>query len=370
MGNQSIMSLPRSKRDNAAGIFYFPAVAFNLIPFWRKNASLYIRTTGNPRRVRFRSRQPKSGIEAGVFSFQPERTLTVISIYLSGSLFKKEGDWRLGIISPFNTPPLSKHPEMDWLILWGKLEESILGYLDYVGPFPGTENLTPRTRYAIKGADLVFVWADQLTEYEVGRVSAEIGSASALRILVGIGSTSTDNPSYKAIWGAEDLGAAGPTPFIADTPVKAFRDFIKAYLSFASIAKLVELYLNRPLSRPLLKDEYQRCGYVYVIKADTGEYKIGRSKSVPDRMKLFAVKLPFAFEIIHFFPCLDMYDCESFMHHIFKSQRKRGEWFTLTAEDVEIIKQVQCFYSGYFADQHDQNIFRTHPKFEDAWLSY
>lgn len=74
MENGCIMSLPRSKRDNAAGIFYFPAVAPNLIPFWRKSASLYIRTTGTPRRVRFRSRQPKSGVKAGVFSFYQKQT--------------------------------------------------------------------------------------------------------------------------------------------------------------------------------------------------------------------------------------------------------------------------------------------------------
>lgn len=77
--NKSVVKylLTRPNRDIAAGFFLFPSAAPNLIPFWRKSASLYISTTGIPRRVRFGLVNQKSGVEAGVFSFQPERTLRV-----------------------------------------------------------------------------------------------------------------------------------------------------------------------------------------------------------------------------------------------------------------------------------------------------
>lgn len=86
----------------------------------------------------------------------------------------------------------------------------------------------------------------------------------------------------------------------------------------------------------------KRPGYIYIIKSEMGSCKIGRSKNVPDRLKLFEVKLPFNFEIIHLFPCCDMVDAERQLHLIFGEKRVNGEWFELSNSDIAIIKTVHC----------------------------
>lgn len=79
-------------------------------------------------------------------------------------------------------------------------------------------------------------------------------------------------------------------------------------------------------------------GYVYLILASTGHYKIGRTKSVPQRMSLFGVQLPFTFEIVHVIETDDMCADERTLHERFASQRVNGEWFSLTEQDVEYIR--------------------------------
>lgn len=83
-----------------------------------------------------------------------------------------------------------------------------------------------------------------------------------------------------------------------------------------------------------------RPGYIYIIKADTGHYKIGRSKNVPGRMKLFTVNLPFKFEIINHFPCEDMTETEKDLHGIYYNKRVNGEWFSLLEEDVRFLEAI------------------------------
>lgn len=83
-------------------------------------------------------------------------------------------------------------------------------------------------------------------------------------------------------------------------------------------------------------------GYIYIIKADTGHYKIGRSYNVPKRMRLFAVKLPFGFEIINYFPTDDMYKAERDLHLLFKEKRANGEWFLLSDQNAEFLEALGC----------------------------
>ncbi len=81
-------------------------------------------------------------------------------------------------------------------------------------------------------------------------------------------------------------------------------------------------------------------GYVYLILAETGHYKIGRTCNVPNRMKLFAVKLPFDFTLVHYFSCDDAVFIEKMFHQIFDDDRVRGEWFDLKSESVQLIKKI------------------------------
>lgn len=81
-------------------------------------------------------------------------------------------------------------------------------------------------------------------------------------------------------------------------------------------------------------------GYVYLLKADTGHYKIGRTKNPKDRIKTFSVKLPFRVE----YDCLIKSDeyitLEAELHATFADKRIEGEWFALTDDDVAYIREL------------------------------
>lgn len=77
-----------------------------------------------------------------------------------------------------------------------------------------------------------------------------------------------------------------------------------------------------------------RNGFIYLIKAETGHYKIGRTKSIPDRMNFFGVKLPFKFELLKTIQVNDMYYFEGWLHKFFEDERVNGEWYAL--EDISV----------------------------------
>lgn len=81
-----------------------------------------------------------------------------------------------------------------------------------------------------------------------------------------------------------------------------------------------------------------RAGYVYLIQSSTGAYKIGKTKNPQDRIRTFAIKLPFEVEYVCLIPTTDMAELETRLHQRFADKRVNGEWFNLSPEDVEYIK--------------------------------
>ena len=78
-------------------------------------------------------------------------------------------------------------------------------------------------------------------------------------------------------------------------------------------------------------------GYVYLLRADNGLYKIGRARNVARRMKSF-LKLPYELQLIHIIATDDMYEIEADMHFFYADKKMLGEWFALSDEDVRNIK--------------------------------
>jgi len=79
-------------------------------------------------------------------------------------------------------------------------------------------------------------------------------------------------------------------------------------------------------------------GVVYVLKSAYG-YKIGRTRSMPNRMRAFGVQLPFMYTIPF---CVWFDDChaaERRFHDAFASKRINGEWFDLEEADLELIRR-------------------------------
>jgi len=81
-------------------------------------------------------------------------------------------------------------------------------------------------------------------------------------------------------------------------------------------------------------------GFVYLILAGGIYYKIGCAKNLARRAYYFELELPFDFEILHSFQADNMYEAEKRLHLRFASKRVKGEWFSLTDEDVAFIKNI------------------------------
>lgn len=80
-----------------------------------------------------------------------------------------------------------------------------------------------------------------------------------------------------------------------------------------------------------------KAGVVYLLKSAYG-YKIGRTRSVPDRMRAFGVQLPFIYTIPFCVWFDDSHAAERRYHDAFANKRINGEWFDLEDADIELIR--------------------------------
>jgi len=81
-------------------------------------------------------------------------------------------------------------------------------------------------------------------------------------------------------------------------------------------------------------------GYVYLIEA-LNYYKIGKSKTVVSRIKHLSTIMPIETTLIHSFHSLDYSKAEKFLHNKYQHLHHKGEWFSLTDQEVEEIKSIQ-----------------------------
>lgn len=94
------------------------------------------------------------------------------------------------------------------------------------------------------------------------------------------------------------------------------------------------------------KDE--KWGYVYVIRGThcgVERMKIGKVNDLSDRLRLFAVKLPFDIETVSSFYVPEPLRIERELHIMMKECRVSGEWFDL---DAARLKKVQL--AGFAAE--------------------
>src|SRR5215216_4635009 len=85
-----------------------------------------------------------------------------------------------------------------------------------------------------------------------------------------------------------------------------------------------------------------RKGFIYLVQADTGQYKIGYSVDVQSRLKAFSVQPPFEYKLIHSFPA------EAKLHQKYDEKHIRGEWFLLSESEVEWIRSIIDFRKQEF----------------------
>lgn len=76
-------------------------------------------------------------------------------------------------------------------------------------------------------------------------------------------------------------------------------------------------------------------GYIYFLKAETGQYKIGKSKRPVKRASTLGLQLPFKSEVIHLIAAEDYSAAEKLLHAQLKSYQVNGEWFNPPPEIIE-----------------------------------
>lgn len=96
-----------------------------------------------------------------------------------------------------------------------------------------------------------------------------------------------------------------------------------------------------------LMEPIPTAGYVYLLHADTGHYKIGFSRDPQKRLKDLDVG-PMNITLIHSIPADDMANAELRLHQMLEAKRWKGEWFALNEDDVHFIKALKKYVSGNF----------------------
>lgn len=79
-------------------------------------------------------------------------------------------------------------------------------------------------------------------------------------------------------------------------------------------------------------------GEVYLLKSGRF-YKIGRSSHASARERQLAIQLPEPARLIHVIRTDDPMGIENYWHQRFASQRKNGEWFDLSREDIAAFRR-------------------------------
>jgi nucleoside 2-deoxyribosyltransferase len=195
---------------------------------------------------------------------------------------------------------------------------------------PNEYSVTHMCRGWIKESDAMFVWLDDPTAY--GTV-AEIGYAVGAGIPVFL-----FEPEKTTMMQARDMWfprALADFRVTAPDPIEAFKTF-----ALQAPVRIREFHAR---DGAYGEDEHPAsAGFIYLIRADTGEYKIGRAKNVDQRLASFGgAKHPFKWEVIHTIEVSDACAAERHLHRLYERRRVNGEWFVLNNEDVEFIKSIQ-----------------------------
>jgi hypothetical protein len=76
-------------------------------------------------------------------------------------------------------------------------------------------------------------------------------------------------------------------------------------------------------------------GIVYLLRSGR-HYKIGKTKDFKSRLDQIKLQLPLKIEVIHQIQTDDPDGIEKYWHRRFEDRRLNGEWFGLSAADVEV----------------------------------
>jgi hypothetical protein len=74
-------------------------------------------------------------------------------------------------------------------------------------------------------------------------------------------------------------------------------------------------------------------GYVYFLESEFG-WKIGKTRNLDNRRRVFDVKLPFEIALRYFVKSHEITRLEAYFHKHFKDRNLNGEWFVITNDEI------------------------------------
>lgn len=83
-------------------------------------------------------------------------------------------------------------------------------------------------------------------------------------------------------------------------------------------------------------------GYVYMALLTLGRekrYKIGKAVLVERRTDQISLQMPEGLELVHAIRTDDAYGIEEYWHRRFAAKRTKGEWFSLSRQDISAFKR-------------------------------
>lgn len=105
---------------------------------------------------------------------------------------------------------------------------------------------------------------------------------------------------------------------------------------------LEEYKKTNEIEKKIEKEKIQKKikGYIYILKSN-GLYKIGRSKNIKNRIKLYKTENPFGIDVIFQKEVDDYINKEIKLLEMFSDKLKLGnEWFDLSDKDIKLIKKI------------------------------
>jgi hypothetical protein len=92
------------------------------------------------------------------------------------------------------------------------------------------------------------------------------------------------------------------------------------------------------IDEDVVGDQETDDGFVYLVKS--GKFhKIGRSNSAGRRAYEMKLQLPEKADLVHEIRTDDPAGIEAYWHKRFEARRKNGEWFALSAADIQAFKR-------------------------------
>jgi Meiotically up-regulated gene 113 len=114
--------------------------------------------------------------------------------------------------------------------------------------------------------------------------------------------------------------------------------FCRANPGYDDVFTMCENVVVDVSEEPVGKPTRSNDGHVYLLKSGKF-YKIGFSVDAGVRERQLAIQLPEAASTVHVIVTDDPPGIEAYWHRRFTEQRKNGEWFALTREDVAAFKR-------------------------------